>query len=572
MIFRYQARRNAVKLEGERSAALDLARGRVVLLSAFFVFVYIMLLARAFDLGVIQANSSPSAPDPETHQSAQAPVPALKMRGDIMDRNGVLLATTLKSTALYADPRRISDPKSTAQQLAAIFPDLPYGETLQKLQSGKRFVWIKRSITPREQAAVLKIGQPGLAFQSETKRFYPQGHLAAHLTGYVDIDSEGLAGTERSFNAYLDRGQDLTLTLDIRLQHSLRRALQSAVQDYSALGGVGVIMDAATGEVLAGVSLPDFDPYSPGNAKPEQVFNRLTLGAYELGSVFKIFSTAAFLETHDVPMSTSFDATRPLQEGRFVIHDYHAQKRRLTIPEIFMHSSNIGSALMGQAVGGESLRNFYKDLGLLSPLDFEIREVARPLVPDPWRDINTLTAAYGHGIATTPLQVAAGVASIVNGGLLVRPTLVLSDKKESAEPSVRIVSAPTAQRLRQLMRLVVTDGTGMNADVPGFRVGGKTGTAEKIGPHGYDQNRLISSFIGAFPMDNPRYVVFIAVDEPKGTKKSFGYATGGWVAAPAVAQVIVSMVSILGLPAQDVADGGDLASPLRKYVSLKAQE
>ena len=570
-MFSQRLRLNAIKLEGERSSALDLARGRLVLMSGFFILVYMVFAVRAFDLAVIQGQVNYEAGVQTTeHISREGRTDDVR-RADIVDRNGALLATTLKTVSLYADSRLIADAKVSAEKLVQIFPHLKYGDVLQKLQSGKRFDWIKRNISPEQQYQVLQIGEPGLEFEEAFKRFYPQGELVAHLLGYSNVDTQGLSGVERSFNRHLGEGQELKLTLDVRLQHVLKRELASAMQEFEAPAAAGAIMDVSTGEILAGVSLPDFNPHNPGKADEQAVFNRLTLGVYELGSVFKIFSTAGFFERHDVPMGTTFDATEPIKAGRFTINDYHAEDRILTVPEVFMYSSNIGSALMGQAVGTDGLRKFYSDLGLLSPLDFEVREVGRPMVPSPWREVNTLTASYGHGLATTPLQLITAVSSIVNGGYLVRPSLVMQEEpSENIKEDIRVVSAKTAQRMRQLLRLVVTDGTGKNADVQGYRVGGKTGTAEKIIDGRYDNKKKISSFIGVFPMDAPRYAVFVMVDEPKGQKHTFGYATGGWVAAPAVSRIVASMGSILGIqPVRENAPENRFGESLKRYVSVK---
>jgi len=573
MIFLKQARRHAVKLIGEKSSSLDLARGRLVLMSAFFVLAYMILAARAVDLMVIQARPAALADNGGMTETLLV-VPGI-MRADILDRNGELLATTVKTASLYADPLLISDKVKAAEALAKVFPDLHYGEILQKLQNGGRFARLHRNLMPGEQRAVLEIGEPGLAFKYEDRRVYPQGPLASHLVGYAGVDNKGLASIEQSFDGLLTEGKPIALTLDIRLQHALRREMQEAVREFSAKGGAGVIMDVKTGEVLASVSLPDFDPHDAGNAKDENVFNRVTLGTYELGSVFKIFSTAAFLETHNVPMSASFDASQPIKRGKFTINDYHAEDRVLTIPEIFMYSSNIGAAMMGEAVGTERMKAFYGDLGLTTQMQIDIPEVGKPQIPMPWREINTLTASYGHGLATTPLQMTSAVASIVNGGYLVTPHLVYNQsQQETGKPdeSLRVVSAQTAHRMRQLMRLVVTAGTGEKAEVPGYRVGGKTGTAEQSGGHGYDQSKLLSSFIGIFPAEAPQYAVFIVIDQPKGTKKSYGYATGGWVAAPAVSRVIASMASILGLPPQDIAQSDDLSASLKQFVMVKGHD
>lgn len=572
----HRLRRNTIKLEGERSSALDLARGRLVLISGFFGLVYLIFAIRAFDLSVIQAFDLPY--ENEAVEVVQSDDPSdegevsvvAKGRADIYDRNGELLATTLKTSSLYADTYLISDAEETARKLVKVFPDLSYGSVLQKLQSGRRFTWIKRNVHPRSYEQVLQIGEPGLDFKDSYRRFYPQGQEMVHLVGYGDIDAQGLAGVERSFNNHLNEGRELKLTLDLRLQHILHRELSRSINKFEAKGGAGVIMDVTNGEILAGVSLPDFDPHDPGGAKDGQIFNMLTLGTYELGSVFKIFSTAAFFENKNVPMNVTFDASEPIKAGRHTIRDYHAKNRVMTAPEVFMHSSNIGSALMGQAVGTEKLRAFYKDLGLLDPIDFEVKEVARPLVPHPWREVNTLTASYGHGVSTTPLHLAAAVSSIVNGGYAVKPKLVIDQGAEKSSPELRVVSAQTAQRVRQLLRLVVTEGTGSNAEVKGYRVGGKTGTAEKIVNGKYDNKKKISSFVGVFPMDEPQYAIYIMVDEPAGQKDTWGYATGGWVAAPAVARVVSSMASVLGIPPAPEGSAQDrFGDSLKQYVSLK---
>lgn len=576
MMAMHRLRRNAIKLEGERSSALDLAHGRLVLISAFFGLVYLVFAIRAFDLAVIQAFEMPYESEAvdvvevvDRAETQEVSVVA-KGRADIYDRNGELLATTLKTSSLYADTHLISDPENTARQLVKIFPKLSYGKVLHKLQSGRRFEWIERNIHPDKIEQVMLIGEPGLDFKESYRRFYPQGESTVHMVGYGDIDANGLAGIERSFNNHLNEGRELHLTMDVRLQHILRREIKRSVDKFEAKAGAGVIMDVTNGEILAGVSLPDFDPHYPGGAEKDEIFNMLTLGVYELGSVFKIFSTAAFFENKNVPMSVTFDASEPIKVGRHTIRDYHAENRILTAPEVFMHSSNIGSALMGQAVGTEKLRAFYKDLGLLDTIDFEVREVAKPLVPQPWREINTLTASYGHGVSTTPLHLAGAVASIVNGGYAVKPKLVLDETGEKSSTDVRVVSAETAQRIRQLLRLVVTEGTGSKADVRGYRVGGKTGTAEKIVNGKYDNKKKISSFVGVFPMDAPQYVIYIMVDEPVGQKDTWGYATGGWVAAPAVARTVSSMASVLGIPPAPEGSAPDqFGESLRQFVSTR---
>lgn len=566
--------RKKLHMIGERSGALEQARGRIVLMTSVFVCAYLLVVARSVDLMVLQ-GALQSASDEAVYI---APVKEeVTRRGDIVDRHGVLLARSLNTASLYADPQLVVEPKEAAKQLKAIFPDLNYGDVLRKLQSKKRFVWIKRNLTPQEQSEVLQLGLPALDFKEEDRRLYPQGPLAVHMVGYSGVDGQGLAGVEASFNELLSSSNDaLTLTLDVRVQHALRREILASMKKFKAKGGAGVIMDVRDGSVLASVSLPDFDPQEYQQANKNAQFNRVSLGVYELGSVFKIFSTAALLETTNADVAQKFDARESLKRGRHKIRDYHAEKRVMSLPEVFMHSSNIGSALMGEAVGTEKLKNFYKDLGLLSDSNFEIGEVGRPIVPSPWRDINTLTASYGHGVAVSPLQLTSAVASIVNGGEYVEPTLILNTsnlekvtKKSSNKTSLRIVSPEVSHRMRQLLRLAVTDGTGRNSDVEGYYVGGKTGTAEKPGIGGYDRKRLISSFVGTFPAQEPHYVIYVMVDEPQGTKETYGYATGGWVAAPVVKNVITSMVSILNIPPSSKSK--NIEKSLLRFVKTKEQ-
>lgn len=562
MVFRNRFLNKSVSLQGERSSALDLARGRLVIVSAFFILTYAIVMIRAFDLSIIQGVFNDAPPTSVAQYDAPRETPR---RGDIVDRNGVLLATTLEMVSLYADPKMIHDVPAAADGLIKIFPQLSRDALIDKMSSKRRFVWLKRNILPEEQREVLKIGEPGLLFEGGARRVYPHSAMASHMVGYVDTDGEGLAGLEREYSHILNKGEVIRTTLDVRLQHALRRSVSTAIDDFTAKAGAGVVMDVKTGEVLAAVSLPDFDPHDPGDQSEGAKFNRLSLGVYELGSMFKIFSTAALLDQHDLPMGYRFDASEPIKVGRFTINDYHAEERVLTIPEVFMYSSNIGTAKMGEMVGTEGLKQFYADLGLLEPLDIDYPEVGKPIYPAPWREVNTLTASYGHGIATSPLQLAVATSTIVNDGIYVRPKLIMDEQSMSEE--LRLISPKTARKMQALMRLVVSDGTAKKAEVPGYLVGGKTGTAEKATAGGYDKKKLISSFVGAFPMDDPRYVVMVMVDEPKGNKQSYGYATAGWVAAPAAARIISSMASILNIdPAQNIASR-DVGQPLKVFVS-----
>lgn len=559
-----------VELMGARSGALTQAHGRIILISLIFALLYLVMAIRAFDLMILQGEMG-AYRDRVENQGHDVVATAAVRRRDIVDRSGNLLATSIKTASLYADPHNIIDANAAAKGVAAIFSDLSYGEVLQKLQSDKRFVWIRRNLTPTEQARILELGQPGLAFQEEYRRIYPQGNLTAHLIGYSGVDDHGLSGVEQGFDKTLSAGGDdpLALTVDIRLQHILRREIQKTVTDFTAQAGSGLIMDIQSGEILAAVSLPDFDPHAPMTAQDSARFNRVTLGTYELGSCFKIFSTAALLEQQHPGLGTTFDARTPIKIGRFTINDYHPENRDLTIPEVFMYSSNIGTARMGQAIGTDNLRDFYAQLGLLDPVPFDLPEVGRPQVPKPWGEVSTLTASYGHGIAVTPLHLAVATATVIGDGHRVTPRLIMpatTHKSRRAAPEgARVVSDETVRAMRSLLRVVVQHGTGSKAEVPGFLVGGKTGTAEKSINGRYVAKALISSFVGVFPMDQPKYLIVVSIDDPKPNKSSFGYATAGWTAAPAVARVVASMAGVLGL--QPRPDASDPAAPLLPYLA-----
>lgn len=562
--------RLSFRIMGEKSDHLNLARGRLVLITAFFMLCYLVVGARLIDATIIQGYLSQQ---PDAIGANEAPKKVVednnksKFRADIIDRNGVLLATSLKTASLFADSKKILSPVESAKGLVKIFPELTYGDTLKKLQSGKRFIWIKRNMTPTEQAAVLNIGEPGLVFDYDYHRLYPQGNLVSHMVGYSDVDGNGLAGIERSFNGLLNESKEpLRLSIDVRLQHILRREVKRAITDFTAIAGAGVIMDVNSGEIVAATSLPDFDPNRvTANPTAPEMFNRVTLGVYEPGSVFKIFTTAALLDLKRTSFSKEYDAVNPIREGRFTIKDYHPEKRPLTIPEIFMVSSNIGTAHMAQEVGTANLKKAFADLGLMGKPEFEIEEVGTPIIPKPWGEINTLTASYGHGIAVSPLQLVGAVGTIVNGGMRVQPSLVMRDKSdEKSESRVRVISKETSLKMRQLMRLVVSSGTAKKANIAGYSIGGKTGTAQKNLHGRYVADKRMALFVGAFPMNDPKYAVLVMVDEPNPNKTSYGYATAGWVAVPAVGRVISDMGSILGM--QPRHDDVDISEPLKQFV------
>jgi cell division protein FtsI (penicillin-binding protein 3) len=476
-----------------------------------------------------------------------------------------LLATNLDSPALYVNSKQMllsgENPDEVAHEITKALPDLSLGQIRGKLASGRSFAYLKRSLTPVQEYAVNSLGIPGIEFSAAERRIYPLGDLAAHTVGYCNVDNIGQAGIERGLNRTI-RGtaQPVTLALDARVQFVLKDELQHVIDQFNAKGAAGIIMNVNTGEIVAMASLPDFDPNHPPSTNPktetdldkDRIFNKITSGEYELGSVFKIFNTAMALDSGVSTMTSSYDARSGIKIGRFTIEDYHGKHRWLSVPEIFMYSSNIGSARMAMAAGADRQRSFLAKLGLLSavPIQLDQDEVGRPHFPAVWRPVNVMTIAFGHGIAVTPLHMITAAAAIVNGGIL-RPPTMLKVPDGTEVPGVRVISAKTSEQMRKLFRYVVEFGTAKLAEAPGYVVGGKTGTAEKNIHGHYEEKKLVSSFIGAFPMNDPKYVLLTLVDEPHGNNASHGYATAGWTVAPATSRIIERIAPLLGVTPVD---------------------
>ena len=529
-----------VLLDASTSESLEAGRNRLMALGLLFCLAFFVIGIRVLDLAVLRGGSEP--------RLAMAHGEALMTgRADILDRNGVVLATTLPTASLYANPRQVRDPAATAAALARILPGANPALLKAKLASDRSFVWLKRNLSPREHHEINRLGVPGLDFKREEQRVYPHGRLLAHVLGLTDIDNLGIAGIEKRFDRRL-RGsaEPLSLSLDLRLQHILAEELHRSMTEYEGIGAAGLVLDARSGEVMAVASLPSFDPEYAGAADEEARFNRAALGVYEMGSVFKIFTTAQALESGAVTMSDGFDTSKPIRAARYTIRDYKPKNRWLSIPEIFVYSSNIGTVHMAMESGTEAQQQFLGGLGLLQPATLELPEVGKPMLPSPWREINTMTISFGHGMAVSPVQLTSAVAAVVNGGLL-RPATLLKRNEGAAGAGQRVMSYETSEKMRWLMRQVVRHGTGRNADATGYLVGGKTGTADKLRDGRYARGSRIASFVGAFPIHDPRYVVFAMIDEPKGQKQSYGYATGGWVAAPVVRRVVERMAPLVGV-------------------------
>ncbi|WP_157015879.1 peptidoglycan D,D-transpeptidase FtsI family protein [Mesorhizobium xinjiangense] len=539
---------NDIVMEGARKATGGRARNRVVMTMAVFFAIYGTISGRLAYLGLQDVEES-------RYPGADR---VLASRPDIVDRNGLVLATDIKSASLFAEPRRIVDADEAVELLSTVLPSLDYEQTYRKLKSGSGFAWLKREITPKQQNEIMQLGIPGIGFRPEKKRFYPGGATAAHILGLVNIDNQGIAGMEKWVDdqGYADLREvglasdselePVRLSIDLRVQHVLHDELSGAMERYKALAAGGVVLNARTGEVMAMASMPDFDPNNPYNALEKDRLNRMSAGVYEMGSTFKSFTTAMALDSGLVSMDDKFDATRPIRIARYTIRDFHGKGRWLTVPEIFIYSSNIGTAKMADTVGIEGHRAFLKRIGLLTRMHTELPEVATPTEPAEWKKINSITISFGHGVATTPLQTAMSAAAVVNGGHLIQPTFLTRTQEDAAEKSVRVLKESTSAAMRYLFRLNVEKGSGRRAAVPGYFVGGKTGTAEKVVNGRYVHNKRFNAFLAAFPADKPEYVVLVVIDEPKPEREGIG-ATAGLNAAPTVRNIISRAAPLLGV-------------------------
>jgi cell division protein FtsI (penicillin-binding protein 3) len=535
-----------IRIEGARKQALEQGRTRLLVIGVMCCMAFVILGARLVDL---TRHGKDGVAKWHAWTAAQSK-PHVVARGEVHDRNGNILAITLPTKSLFINPKEVRGAltaDAATDRLLSVLTDLDRADILKKIEGSGHFVWLARNLTPDQVWAVNKLGLPGFKFRDEERRVYPHGSTFAHVVGYTEVNGRGIAGAELKFdNVLSNKGGDVDLSVDLRVQAILHEELSKAQKEFNAKGSAGVVMDVNTGEILAMASLPDYDPNVPGQSQGTPGFNRATLGVYEMGSTFKLFTTATALDTGTVSLTDGYDATDPIKVARFTISDFHGKNRWLSVPEILTYSSNIGTAKMAMDVGQEKQKEYLERFGLLKSSEVELKDVGSPLFPARWGDISTMTISYGHGIAVSPLQIATGVAALVNGGIMIKPTVKKIDV-ENRPQGQRVLKPETSLAMRALMRKVVRDGTGASADIKGYLVGGKTGTANKQSAGGYDDKALISSFVGVFPMTKPRFVVLVMLDEPKGTKASFGYATGGWVASPAVGRVIERMGPIFGI-------------------------
>ncbi len=479
-------------------------------------------------------------------------------RPDIVDSTGEVLATDIRISSLFAEPFRIPDPEDAVKRISAAMPDLSLEEIERKLLSQSRFVWLKRQITPKQEGEIRALGIPGIGFRNEHRRVYPKGDLASHVHGIVNIDNQGLTGLERymdtdGLGALREMGmasdgklEAVKLSINANVQNVLLDELRKAKDLYRAIAAAGVILNAKTGEVVALVSLPDFDPNRPVNIGDKDRLNRVSAGTYEMGSTFKVFTTAMGLDSGKVWLDSKFDARSPIRIGGFTIGDFHGKRRVLTTEEVFIYSSNIGTAKIADAVGTEGHKAYLEKMGLLTKIETELPEVATPTSPKEWKKINSVTISFGHGASTTPLQTAVAAAAVLNGGKLIRPTFFPRTEAEADAIAVQVMHPETSTAMRYLFRSNVQNGSGKRADVPGYFVGGKTGTAEKVVHGRYSSDKRFNAFLSGFPINDPKYVVLTILDEPKPLPGQAA-ATSGLNAAPTAGAVIARIAPLLGM-------------------------
>jgi cell division protein FtsI (penicillin-binding protein 3) len=527
------------------------ARARVGLAILLFAAIYAVLAGRLVMFAV--------GADSHGARRAGSQDAIATARPDIVDRNGEVLATDVKAPSLFGEPRRIIDKDEAIELLTAALPDLDEAEARTRLSSRKGFVWLKREITPKQQHDIHKLGIPGIGFLRENKRVYPTGASVAHLIGLVNIDNQGIAGMEKWLDnnglADLHRAgfatdrlqRPVELSIDLRVEHALRDELLKAKEKYKAKAASGLVSNVKTGEIVALVSLPDFDPNNPKEAHDPDRINRLTTGVFEMGSTFKALTLAMALDSGKANLNTLYDGRGALKFGKFTIHDTHPVGRPITLSEVFTFSSNVGAAKIALAQGVEAHKAFLKKLGQMDRLRTELPESASPIVPKRWSELNTITISFGHGIAVAPLQAVMGINAVVNGGLLIPPTFLKRTEEEARAIGKRVLKPETSEKMRYLMRLNAEIGTAKKADVKGYYIGGKTGTSEKVVNGRYSKKQVLNSFTAIIPADNPQYQLLVMLDEPKALPETHGFITSGWNAVPTGGKVIARIGPLLGI-------------------------
>jgi cell division protein FtsI (penicillin-binding protein 3) len=537
-------------------AAMDRSRNRLLVTAGLFTLLFGAVAGKLTWATVMHPMQPPARhkqqlPEPGEDALAAGPESVYHGRATIVDRNGQILAVSLPTAELYANPKEMIDTDQVAHQIKSVLPRLDEAQMAERLRSAKQFVYLARRLSPQEELAINALGIPGVSFQPSERRHYPQGRVAAQVLGGVDVDERGVAGVERFFDDRLrDHAEPLKLSLDVRVQAVVHDELAHAMEEFQAIGACGIVMDVHSGEVIAMVSLPDYDANDFGSAPADARFNRAVTGMYEPGSTFKLQTAAMALDSGSAQIFSIFDAAHDIHIGRFTITDFQGKHRFLYLPEVLAYSSNLGAAHMAQGVGAVRQRAWLDSMGMFRRIGVELPEAGQPLHPSVanWGESATMTVGFGHGIAVSPLHVVRGTAALANGGVVLRPTLLAAQPGDPLPDGTQIMQTGTSDTLRKLMRLVVTDGYGKPADVAGYFVGGKTGTAEKTTAHGgYKKHANVSAFMSVFPMNAPRFAVYMMLDEPHGNASTGGYSTAGVVSAPAAGKVIARIAPMLGM-------------------------
>lgn len=526
---------------------VSMCRNRIIFAISIFSFAFFVICIRLFDICIIPNLNKTTTKVQEVAETTKSFSSNPIKRADILDRNGAIIATSLPTVNLFVNPKKVISPKESARRLSEVLTEFSEEELYEKLKRKATFVYIKRNLTPAQQHQINALGIPGLDFENGEKRVYPHEMLFAHVIGKTNIDNIGISGVERELDERLTKSDiPLQLTIDAGIQYTIREELKAGVDKYKAEGGVAILMDVETSEIIAMVSLPDFDPNDGKLPDERAMFNFATQGVYEPGSVFKVFNTSLSLDSGKIKVSDKFDASKPIKMGRNWIRDYRGENRWLSVQEILIYSSNIGSAHMALKLGKDEQKNFLDKLGLLSPLDIEIAEKANPITPSVWRESTTATVSYGYGISVTPLHVVTSFSAIVNGGLYNSPKLISNKDKGNSK---RVISEKTSKTMRKLLREVVVEGSGKRANVLGYEVAGKTGTANKLVNGRYVDKKVMSTFIATFPASKPKYALYVMLDEPKGSKETWGFVTSGWNTVPTANNIITAIAPQLNLKA-----------------------
>jgi cell division protein FtsI (penicillin-binding protein 3) len=557
-----------------RRAALDRMRKRLVCAAGGFFLLFGAVAAKLTSATVVYPMAPsraemrplvPADPGPATPDNVPLAAGGVHTRATILDRNGEILAISLPTAGLFANPKEMIDTAEAAHKLKQVLPRIDEKLVADRLASAKQFVYLERQITPNEELAINALGIPGVYFQPGEKRRYPLGRVAAQVLGGVDVDSHGVAGAERAFDHRLETdGEPVRLSIDVRVQGVMREELERSKEEFQAIGACGIVMDVRTGEVIAMVSLPDYDANAFGQTPPDDRFNRAVTGMFEPGSTFKLQTAAMAMDFGTAHIWDEFDAAHDIHIGRFTIQDYKGKHRFLYLPEVLAYSSNLGAAHVALGVGAARQQTWLAAMGMFRKVGVELPEAGWPIVPprSNWKEAATMTVGFGHGIAVSPLHVVRGTAALANGGIVLQPTILARDPTDPPPVGRRIMNPSTSNMIRKMMRLVVTDGYGKPADIPGYFVGGKTGTAEKVGAGGrYKKHANVSAFMSVFPMNAPRYAVYFMLDEPVGNKETGGYATAGAVSAPGAGRVIARVAPMLGLFPQ-LADAATIQAGL----------